>query len=845
MKRTVYPILLFKASGKIPKGIYTKSRSLMSLLLCFIFCSLSQGPIQAQCLSEIQFNTQDASCDPGDDGIVTIAAADGQAPFTYEWSGPVAGSQSDAGDTYWLTGLLPGLYQVTVTDNGGCSVQDAFTIVASGLDFTAITSDALCFGNNDGSVNFVFGNGQAPFTGFWSDGTLALDRFDLAEGIYLVTITDGNDCTGSAAVTINEPSELAISSSAIGVSCSGGSDGSIDAVATGGTRPYTYLWSNPGNTTDEDLIGLRAGFYELTVTDANGCISTLGTIVDEPPAIVISVIDVQAACLSSCNGLVEVEVSGGVGNYTYAISTPFFPSTTNVFSDLCAGAYEIVVTDDNGCTASVSVTVNETFSPDLQINADITTVACNLECTGSVDLRISCGTPPYSIDWEEDNFDGLEEVENMCAGSYPLTITDAMGLTVTEVINIDEPDPLDIVLLFTTDSQCFGECSGIAQVIATGGTAPYAYQWPQGESTPISTNVCPGNYAVSVFDANGCSAILEVSVFGPPPIDISVVSLSPSCNQDGRIEVQAFGGIAPYNYMWSNGEEGAVIENLEAGTYSVTATDAFGCTSDFISPIEVLPAFDLEVSSTLTNCGQNDGTAMVEVNGVSDPSYEWSNGATGASISNLAPGGYSVTVVDNANGCRRHANVIVELNPACFAKISGFVVEDPVGACTGINGLTPVPFIQVVLDNGMATFTDADGYYEFAVEPGNYIVDVVLANSPFTGVCVDPIAVNAANFGGAYPNNHFYLENAGISDLGLKVSKLTPRPGFTRTVRICVMNYGSEPMDGVLTFVHDPMQEYVSTNFTPDSYDENNQTLTWSFSNHPPGFVRIYRVQMK
>ncbi|MEL6867467.1 MAG: hypothetical protein AAFP19_23785, partial [Bacteroidota bacterium] len=473
-------------------------------------------------------------------------------------------------------------------------------------------------------------------------------------------------------------------------------------------------------------------------------------------------------------------------------------------------------------------------------------VACFGECNGGIDLSPSCGTFPFTYDWDDDIFDGMEDIDNLCAGTYSVTVTDDVGVTAEATFTVNEPDDLQMVLQQTSEMTCSDICDAAIDVTVIGGTPPYSYAWSGGQSTPSLTSLCDANYILTVTDINGCAVVNQIIITAPERLFSQIVSVDAACQEDGRIEVSAEGGVPPYTYLWSNNATGPILENLSPGPYYLTVVDANGCVP-FPIPDTVIVggAFDLEVSSTTAGCGQSDGKATALVTGASNLNYAWSNGGTGPTQSNLAVGGYSVTVTDNATGCRRHTNVLVDLDPACFATISGHVVIDESGLCNGITGLEPVAFIQVNLDNGMSTFTDAEGFYEFAVDPGQYEISVNLNTPQYEGVCIDPITVNAANFSTDYTDNHFFLDYNLIRDLGLKVSKLNPRPGFTRNVRICVMNYGQLPMDGTLTFVHDPLQEYISTDLPPDSYDINSQTLTYTFTDHPPGSIRVYRVQMK
>ena len=210
---------------------------------------------------------------------------------------------------------------------------------------------------------------------------------------------------------------------------------------------------------------------------------------------------------------------------------------------------------------------------------------------------------------------------------------------------------------------------------------------------------------------------------------------------------------------------------------------------------------------------------------------------------NLAPGGYSVTITDLDNDCTVHRNIQVPLDTACFVRISGFVYNDEVnGDCVFDATTLGVQNIMVRLDNGSVDFTDAQGFFEFTEEPGTYTIETVLSTGQYEDLCNQPITIAATTTGANYPFNNFWLKTSGEKDLVLKVNKRNARPGFQQWVRICVMNYGSVPMDGTLTFVHDAIQEYDRTTIPFTTYDPSIQTMTWDFTDHPVGRTIIYTI---
>jgi len=314
-----------------------------------------------------------------------------------------------------------------------------------------------------------------------------------------------------------------------------------------------------------------------------------------------------------------------------------------------------------------------------------------------------------------------------------------------------------------------------------------------------------------------------------------------SCDgiNDGSVDVLVSNpSIGPFYYNWLDPSlpDSASIPSIAPGTYVIIVTAANGCST--VETVEIVPSFDLTISSTVSDCDSLNGTATATVaGGSSNMVFEWSNGQTGATITDLAPGGYSVTATDQSTNCKTHRNVMIEYDSSCVSYISGYVFNDDVL----LNCAPPLPGlanIMVFLDNGQAAGTDNTGYYEFEVEPGVYTVSVVYPFN-FDPVCADPIQLDAS-VPDVYIDNNFFLKLNPNNDLKLKVVKPNPRPGFSRTIRVCLMNVGATTLSGTLTFVHDEMQVFESSSPMETNYDAATRTITWDFTDIPPGAVWIY-----
>ncbi len=276
----------------------------------------------------------------------------------------------------------------------------------------------LCNGANTGSIDLTVSGGTSPYTYSWTGGVTTQDRSNLTAGTYTVTVTAAG-CTSTISANITQPSALTLSTTQVNVSCNGGSNGSIDLTVTGGVSPYTYAWSN--NATTQDITGLVAGTYTVTVTDANSCTKTLSATITQPEALALSNTQVNVLCNGNSTGSIDLTVSGGTSPYTYAWSNS---ATTQDVSNLAAGTYTVTVTDANACTKTLSATITQPSA--LSLSKTQVDVLCNGNSTGSIDLTVSGGTSPYTYAWS--NSATTQDISGLVAGTYTVTVTDANSL---------------------------------------------------------------------------------------------------------------------------------------------------------------------------------------------------------------------------------------------------------------------------------------------------------------------------------------------------------------------------------------------------------------------------------
>ena len=295
----------------------------------------------------------DVSCNGGSDGAADLTVTGGTTPYTFDWSN---GSASED-----LTGLTAGTFIVTVTDANGCEANTSIAITEpSAFTASIVGTDVSCNEDCDGTADLTLAGGIAPFTFLWSNGATSQDLTGLCAGSFSVDVTDNNGCTVSAGVGIAEPAALSTSTFSTNVSCTGNNDGAIDLTVTGGTTPYTFLWS-PGGETTEDITGLSAAIYSVLVTDINGCqITSAQVIVGTDTQPVVDAGPDQTIQSGQSTVLTATVTSGGTAPFTFLWSTGGTTASISVSPTVTTSFY-VVVTDALGCqSAADTVIVNVT-----------------------------------------------------------------------------------------------------------------------------------------------------------------------------------------------------------------------------------------------------------------------------------------------------------------------------------------------------------------------------------------------------------------------------------------------------------------------------------------------------
>jgi len=666
-----------------------------------------------------------------------------------------------------ITILSPTIGQVvtcTITSVTGCQAVLSTTLnpVLVTANITSSTN-VSCNGGNNGSATVTAAGGTAPYTYSWApSGGTAATANGLTAGTFTVTVTESsNNCTGTATVVIAQPSlPLTTTSTLTQIACFGGSTGAIDINPSGGTLNYSYLWNNGATT--QDISGLNAGNYSVTITDANNCTATYTTTLTQPAAILaVNGVTTNVLCFGGNTGSINITPTGGTPGYTYLWSNG---ANTQDINTLATGNYNVTVTDANGCTNSLySATITQPAAA-LAVNGVTTNVLCFGGNTGSVNITPSGGTPVYTYLWS--NGATAQDINTLAAGNYNVTVTDANGCTNNLYsATITQPASALSVNGVTTNVLCFGGNTGSVNITPAGGTPGYTYMWSNGATTQDINSLAAGNYNVTVTDASGCTNNLYSATISQPAAVLAVNGTTTNVlcfgGSTGAINITPTGGTPVYSYLWSNGATTQDLGTIPAGNYSVIVTDANGCTNNLYSGIITQPTAVMSVTGVTTNVlcfGGNSGTINITpAGGTPGYSYLWSNGSTTQDLNSLPIGNYSVMITD-ANGCTNSlysANIIqpaaaltvngVSTNVLCFGGNTGAVNITPAGGTPGYtyswsNGATTQDINSLTSGNYNVTVTDANGCTN-----NSFTANIT---QPAASLSINGVATNVLCFGG-------------------------------------------------------------------------------------------------
>ncbi len=690
-------------------------------------------------------------------GSINITVTGGTPSYTYAWS--------NGETTEDLSNLDYGSYTVTVTGADGCTASSTVNLTNNNPPITVnanIADNTTCIGGNGSistSLNPAIPPGGGAYTYTWSNGETTPYLNDLPPGSYTVTVDAGGACTQTATFIVpDNPKTPSLTYTTTPSTCEL-SNGSINISVSGGLTPYAFEWSN-GETT-EDLSNVLAGNYSVTVTGANGCTATVSVSLqnNNPPITVNANIIANTTCTGG-NGSINVSVLPAVppggGAYTYTWSNG---GTTPNLSNLSPGSYTVTVDGGGACTQTATFTIpNQPNTPSL--SSSVMPATCG-QSNGSINLSASGGVPPYTFNWS--NGSNSQNLSNIPGGAYQVTVTGANGCTATIAVNVpDNPITFTITPTITANTSCNSSTNGSISIsVAPPGN--YTYTWSTGASGTVLTGLAPGGYSLTVSAGGNCTQTVSFNVPNQPNAPSLSSNITPAtCGQsNGSATVLTSGGVGPFSYNWANGSNSQTLSNLLGGSYAVTVTGFNGCTAATVVtvPDENIPIAITSDITPNTSCATPNGGINISVE-PANATVIWSNGATGTTLTNLAPGSYSVTV--SAGGtCMETLNFNVsddseEPNLSTFATPSSCNLPNGAIDLSISGGLQPY---LISWSNGSTLQNLSDipaGMYSVIVTSSTGCISVATTTVPNN----DPVITIS---GLTLPNTSCSFANGGIS----------------------------------------------------------------------------------
>jgi hypothetical protein len=750
-------------------------------------------------------STTDATAG-NNDGSATITATGGTPAYTYSLDGT----------TYQLsnifTGLDAGVYIGYAKDANGCISIYTFVIQENPgcfFNVTTMPTQPSCTWSCDGTISYIFAgmatdppfsivlesNGNVVQSTSSPNQTVNSIFTGLCAGDYTLTVSNSSGCSEIVNVTLSQPNSITLTASTSSASI-GNNDGSITVAASGGTSPYQYSIDNQTTWQSSSTFNmLGAGVYIIYVQDANGCTSILTVVVNETAGcnFFLAATSLSTSCSNSCDGSVIYSFNDPGNNPTYTIDLIQGTNTiqtqtitlsnggTGTFTSLCEGVYTVLVTDANGCTDTETIYVD---APAYLVVSDVDVSDASAgNSDGEAEVTVTGGTAPYqfSLDngttWQSSNI-----LSNLAAGFYIMLVEDANGCQTIFcfIVNEDPGCTIATTLFLNQPISCFGSCDGVlgyaysegtpnppyTLTISNNGTAVSTTTHTTNAFNGVATNLCAGNYSISVTNGDGClSYVSNYTLTQPDQITISAnVTDASTGNNNGIAEILVTGGTGQYDYSLNGTDfqSSNIFDTLSAGTYVVVMQDSNGCSNNFTFTVNENSNCNIVLTATATQSVTCSGAcngvvtfAFNDINtnppytvtltntagGTNSQVFTTGNGGSG-NFPNVCAGIYVVSVQD-ANGCQSFYTIQVT-QPDYLAVTASQIDATPGNSDGSITlnvtgGTAPYEFST---DGGTTwqtsnTLTDLSaGFYIIHVQDANgcmQIICVILGDSNVVG----------------------------------------------------------------------------------------------------------------
>jgi len=775
-------------ASNLPIGSYTVTVTNVGGCSATSSVTLTQPP-----LLDLTTSSQDAVCFGQPSGTASAQVIGGTMPYQYAWSnGQTTANLPTAG---------PGTYTLVVTDANGCTDTGTVTInQPSAIQASASTvQNVSCFDGANGQISLSSSGGVLPLSFQWSNAQSGANVTGLLAGTYTATVTDANGCSVSLQQVITQPADLTVFATPVPAKCFGSNNGELHVDINGGTASYSTNWQGPGGFTGTgaNLLNLIAGNYVATVTDQKGCTETLVATVTEPPNILLSLPQIaDTICFGASNGKATVVPAGGTAPFSFLWNANGQASATA--SGLSSQEYQVTVTDSNGCSKTAKTAIIQKA----QLNAFVqpTLPSCHDGADGTATvISVFYGATPANLSTFNYVWNTSPAQQNITANNlkanqtYSVTLSDADGCSAQYGFTMGNPISIEAAITGFKDVKCYGEANGWASANASGGTAPYTWFWGAGTSPAdsIGLGLSAGITRVTITDAKGCPSVVAVTLKEPGKLQVQISPTHVKCFGDrtGTAIGSANGGTAPYSFNWWNGSQSKEIQQLEAGIFGLSVTDANGCitpaTVEIIQPLEPISG-TADMRAVRCYGQQNGQIIFVPAGGTPPYLYALDNKPfNGSSIQIGLKAGIYTPRIKDANGC------IFDLATVEVTQMPQMAVD--LG-----------PDIRILLGQDTQLIAQVFNY------SGNYQLSWTPADSIWLSCmsCANPAVYSLEN-------NH-YFEVYAIDDFGCR----------------------SE--DQILVSVDKPRRVHVPTAFSPNGDFVNDLLLVHGQKNSTALMFRIY-----
>jgi gliding motility-associated-like protein len=560
----------------------------------------------------------DLKCNNDNTGSINIAALD---------SGTIGYLWSTQASTQNVANLAAGTYQVTATDQFGCTGTATYTLSqpAPLVLGTPTFVNPLCHGGNNGTATDIASGGSGSYYYAWN--TVPQQNTQQATGLsaatYIVTVTDDSSCTATASVTLTDPPSMTFAVPIVtNTHCFGSNDGTAQIVPQGGAGGYRYLWSDRAQQTTNPAVGLSEGTYTVTVTDANGCTATTTATVGQPPATSVSATPTDLTCFQNNSGSAIAAASGGTPPYLYVWNNGDSAAQIN---NLQATTYTVTSTDANNCTATASTTLNQPTQ--ITVSGSAVSTNCPTSTDGSITATATGGTGTYTYAIEDVTGNIIQSNSSgtftgLGPNVFTIVATDQNGCNATTVITVPSP-PFNVYSASADSTSCYGAQYTDGRIHLQGFTianGPFQFSVDSGQLqyTPDFYNLAAGAHTVKIVDAHGCDTVFTVIVGAPLPASVDILPGDSTIVLGSNLQLSTVFG--PYDqdsikaYAWSPGEglscidcPGPVVSPYGSqNVYTVTVTYNQGCIATAVVRINVAGDPPVYIPNAFTPNG--DGT---------------------------------------------------------------------------------------------------------------------------------------------------------------------------------------------------------------------------------------------